>query len=213
AYNGDIGFIWKVGDFLILDASSFYTILENAMVRRDYELDGQRTLIYQGEESNIQAIQNAASAWVYGFEGGMEVIITPSLRLLSQLTVTRGKEELDNGDTAPLRHAAPLFGNTHLVWKISKVKLDLFGEYNGQFKNEDLAPSEQGKAYLYAIDKNGDPYAPSWYTINFTGQYEINDSWKATASLENITDQRYRTYSSGITAAGRNFILALSYSF
>src|SRR5690606_25306114 len=37
AYNGDIGFIWKVGDFLILDASSFYTILENALVRRDYE--------------------------------------------------------------------------------------------------------------------------------------------------------------------------------
>lgn len=213
AYNGDLGFIWKIGNFLILDASSFYTILENAMVRRDYELEGQTTLIYQGEESNIQAIQNAAKAWVYGFEGGMELIILPSLRLLSQLTITRGEEELDNGSTAPLRHAAPLFGNTHLVWNISKVKLDLYGEYNGRFDYEDLAPSEQGKAYLYAIDENGDPYSPSWYTLNFTGQYEFNDNWRFTASLENITDQRYRTYSSGITAAGRNLVVALSYSF
>ncbi len=213
AYNGEIGFIWKIGDFLIVDASSFYTILENAMVRRDYDLDGDRTLIYQGEINNIQAIQNASNAWVYGFEGGMEIVLSPSLSFFSQLTVTRGKEELDNGETAPLRHAAPLFGNTHLVWKISKVKLDLFGEYNGRFDHEDLAPSEHGKAYLYAINQNGDPWSPSWYTINFTAQYDINDSWRVTASLENITDQRYRTYSSGITSAGRNFIVALSYSF
>jgi len=33
------------------------------------------------------------------------------------------------------------------------------------------------------------------------------------ASLENITDQRYRTYSSGISAPGRNFIAAMKYSF
>ncbi len=213
AYNSELGFLWKIGDNFIFEATSFYTIMENAMVRRDFDLDGQSTIIYQGEESNIQAIQNAANAWVYGFEGGLEVIFSPSLRLLSQITLTRGKEELDNGSTAPLRHAAPLFGNIHLVWKVSKVKLDLYGQYNGQFDHEDLAPSEKGKAYLYAIDDNGDPYSPSWYTINFTGQYEINENWKATASLENITDQRYRTYSSGITAAGRNFILALCYSF
>ncbi len=213
AYNGEFGFVWKLGEFLIVDASSFYTILENAMVRRDFDLDGQRTLVYQGEESNIQAIQNASNAFVYGFEGGIELIFTPSLSLISQLTLTKGEEELEDGETAPLRHAAPLFGNTHLVWKVSKIKLDLFTEYNGQFDHEDLAPSEKGKAYLYATDVNGDPYAPSWYTINFTGQYEINENWKATASLENITDQRYRTYSSGIAATGRNFIIALSYNF
>ncbi len=213
AYNADFGFIWKIGEFLVIDASSFYTILENAMVRRDFELEGQRTITYQGEESNIQAIQNAANAWVYGFEGGLEIRFSPALKLLSQITLTSGKEELENGDTAPLRHAAPLFGNTHLVWTFSKVKLDLYSEYNGKFDYEDLAPSEREKAYLYAVDENGNPYSPSWYTINFTGQYEINENWKATASLENITDQRYRPYSSGIAAAGRNFIVALSYSF
>ncbi len=213
AYNAEAGLNWKITNFLILDLSTFYTLLEDAMVRRDFTLDGETTLLYQGEESNIQAIQNASKAFVYGFEGGVEIKFSPQINLISQLTITEGKEELDNGETAPLRHAAPLFGNTHLVWNLKKVKLDLFGEYNGEFDFEDLAPSEQGKAYLYAIDENYNPYAPSWYTINFTGQWELSEFFLATATLENITDQRYRTYSSGIAAAGRNFILALRYSF
>ncbi len=213
AYNGEIAVNWKISQAIRVDVAAFYTQLDNALIRRDFSFNGVETIEYQGEPSNVQAIQNAANAFVYGFEGGIVINFSSSLLLNSQLTITEGKEELDNGTTAPLRHAAPLFGNTHLVWQRDKLKLDLFGEYNGQFDYEELAPSEQGKAYLYAIDQNGNPYSPSWYTVNFTGQYEISYNWEATASLENITDQRYRTYSSGITAAGRNLILALRYSF
>ena len=75
-----------------------------------------------------------------------------------------------------------------------------------------LAPSEISKDYLYASDKDGNPYAPSWHTLNIRTQYRYNDKLSITASLENITDQRYRPYSSGISAAGRNLILALKYS-
>ncbi|MGM1054592.1 MAG: TonB-dependent receptor plug domain-containing protein [Bacteroidota bacterium] len=213
AYNGEIAVNWKISQAIRVDIAAFYTHLDNALIRRNFSFNGVETIEYQGEPSNVQAIQNAASAYVYGFEGGIVINFSPSLLLNSQMTITEGKEELDNGTTDPLRHAAPLFGNTHLVWKGDKLKLDLFVEYNGQFDNEDLATSEQGKAYLYAIDQNGNPYAPSWYTINFTGQYEISANWQATASLENITDQRYRTYSSGIAAPGRNLILAFKYSF
>lgn len=213
AYNGEVGLVWKITEYINIDVASFYTILENALVRRDFVLDGETTLLFKGELSNIQAIQNAAAAYVYGFEAGAEVIFSPRLRLTSQLTYTRGEEEQDDGTTAPLRHAAPLFGNAHLIWKNEVLQFDLFSEYNGRFDYEDLAPSEQGKAYLYAVDENGNPFAPSWYTINFRGQYEIDTNWRATASLENITDQRYRTYSSGITAPGRNLILAVKFIF
>jgi hemoglobin/transferrin/lactoferrin receptor protein len=157
-------------------------------------------------------MQNAASAYVYGFEGGLEARLSNNLKLRSQLTITKGKEEQNDGSKAPLRHAAPLYGNTHLVWSKNKLKLDLFSEYNGSLGFDELAPSEQGKAYLYAVDSNGNPYFAEWYTINFTGQYLISENWTATVSLENITDQRYRTYSSGISAAGRNLVLAVRYS-
>jgi len=76
-----------------------------------------------------------------------------------------------------------------------------------------LAPSQQNNAFLYAKDRNGNPYSPNWYTLNFGAQYEITKALQLNATLENITDQRYRGYSSGIAAAGRNLIVAASYSF
>lgn len=213
AYNSEVGVEWEIADFFKLDVTSFYTILDNAMVRRDFALNGKRTLDYQGKESNIQAVQNAANAYVYGFEAGVKLKFSSNLSLLSQLTLTKGEEELENGSLAPLRHAAPVFGTTHLVWTRKKLKLDLYSMYNGQFDYDELAPTEQGKAYLYAVDEHGNPWSPSWYTLNLTGNYQVSKNWQATASIENITDQRYRTYSSGITAAGRNLILALQFSF
>ena len=91
--------------------------------------------------------------------------------------------------------------------------MDAFAEYNGQFDFEDLSPEEQNKSYLYALDENGKPYSPSWYTLNFGVQYEITEAFQINTTLENISNQRYRTYSSGITAPGLNLIVALSYQF
>ncbi|MDT0685395.1 TonB-dependent receptor [Autumnicola psychrophila] len=211
-YNGELGLDWTPAENIRFEFAGFYTYLDNAMVRRDFDLDGEKIIDYQGEPSRVQAIQNSASAYVYGFEGGMKIDFSVAFRLTSQLTITEGKEKEGN-DYVPLRHAAPVFGNTHLLWHKKRLKLDLYGEYNGEFAFEDLAPSEQSKEYLYAIDDNGNPYSPAWYTINLAAQYTLSEHWKATASLENITNQLYRTYSSGISAAGRNFILALNYSF
>tara|TARA_R110002020_G_scaffold303939_2_gene519455 strand:+ start:71388 stop:73793 length:2406 start_codon:yes stop_codon:yes gene_type:complete len=213
AYNGELGVTLNFENAVFFDIAAFYTKLDNAMVRRDYSLGGETVIDYQGEPSNVQAIQNAANAKVYGFEAGMNIVFTKNLNLCSHINIVEGNQEEDDGSIAPLRHAAPLFGNTHLVWENKKLRLDAFAEYNGQFNYNDMAPSQQSNAYLYALDANGDPYSPSWYTINFATQYQIAAHWQATAALENITDQRYRQYSSGISAPGRNLILALKYSF
>lgn len=212
AYNGELGIKWELFNGFIIDFATFYTYLDDALVRRDFSLDGRTTIDYQGEPSRVQAIQNAANAYVYGFEAGLQARFSNNLKLVSQLTITKGKEEQDDGSKAPLRHAAPLYGNTHLVWTKNKLKLDLFSEYNDRLDFDELAPTEQGKAYLYAEDSNGNPYFADWYTLNITGNYKFSEHWDATASLENITDQRYRTYSSGISSAGRNLILALKYT-
>lgn len=213
AYNAELGLNLDFEDAVSLNFTGYYTYLDNALVRRDFILDGKEFIEYQGELSRIQAIQNAAFAVVYGLEVGGEINFTPHLKLNSHLSIIEGEEEQDDGTRAPLRHAAPLFGDAHLTWENSDLIFDFFVVYNGEFSYEELAPSEQGKPYLYAIDENGNPYSPSWTTLNFTTQYEISNNWTATASLQNITDQRYRTYSSGISAAGRNLILAVKYDF
>ncbi|WP_368662464.1 hypothetical protein [Zobellia laminariae] len=85
--------------------------------------------------------------------------------------------------------------------------------YNGEIPFYDLATSERSKEYIYATDVHGNPYSPSWYTLNIRSQYEVTSALKVSLNLENFTDQRYRSYSSGISAPGINLVLGLGYRF
>ena len=213
AYNMEVGIQKNFKDKLVLKGAAFYTYLVDALVRRDFQFNGQDQIEYNGEINNVQAIQNAAKAYVYGFEFGVEAFLSENLSLQSNLTITEGIEEEEDGTDSPGRHVAPTFGDVHIIWKNQRFKSDLFLAYNGEISNDNLAASEISKDYIYELDANGNPYSPSWYTLNVRSQYELSDSFKLTASLENITNQRYRPYSSGISAAGRNFILGLGYHF
>ncbi|MDG2052492.1 MAG: TonB-dependent receptor [Flavobacteriaceae bacterium] len=213
AYTGELGAILNFESVVRIDITGYITFLEDALVRRYFSINGQTEIIYQGELSTIQAIQNGGKAEIYGFEAGVEINFTKNLQFISQYNYTGGYQLEEDGSKVAVRHVAPQFGNAHLTWEYKKLKLDAYANYNGQFDYEDLAPEEQNKAYLYALDENGNPYSPSWYTLNFGAQYKINKAFQINTSLENISNQRYRTYSSGITAAGINFITAVSYNF
>ena len=213
AYNGELGATFNFENIVRIDITGYVTFLEDALVRRDFSINGQTEIIYQGELSTIQAIQNGGKAEIYGFEAGVEINFTKNLQFTSQYNYTGGYQLEEDGSRVAVRHVAPQFGNAHLIWEYKKLKLDAYANYNGQFTYEDLAPEEQNKAYLYALDKNGNPYSPSWYTLNFGAQYKVTKAFQINTTLENITNQRYRTYSSGITAAGINFIAAVSYHF
>ncbi|MBT8325725.1 MAG: TonB-dependent receptor, partial [Winogradskyella sp.] len=211
AYGGELGLKLNFENKVIIDLATYYTFLDNALIRREFTLNGESQITYDGEVSDVQAIQNASKSWIYGFEAGLEVKFTDALTLRSQYNVVGGTED-DNGIEVPVRHVAPNFGNTRLLWNRNRLKLDAFVIYNNALSLNQLAPSEIAKSYLYATDANGNPFSPSWYTLNFRTQYQINNEFEITAALENITDQRYRPYSSGIAAAGRNLILAVKYS-
>ena len=210
AYGGELGLKLNFNNAVVLDLGTYYTYLDNALVRRDYSINGEDQIVYNGELSQVQAMQNASKAWIYGFEVGLRINFSEKLKLNSQYNIIGGTEE-DNDIEVPVRHIAPNFGNTHLTWESKGLKLDAFAVYNNALSSNQLAPSEIEKDYIYAIDKNGNPYAPSWYTLNFRMQYQLLKSTTITASLENITDQRYKAYSSGIAAPGRNFIISLNY--
>ncbi|WP_282161954.1 TonB-dependent receptor [Ulvibacterium marinum] len=213
AYNTELGIQKNFDDKVVLKGAAFYTYLVDALVRRDYQFNGQSQITYNGELSNVQAIQNAAKAYVYGFELGLEAFLSDHWSIISNLTITEGIEEEADGTDSPARHVAPTFGDFHVIWKNQRLRTDLFLNYNGEIAFEDLAPSERNKAYIYATDSDGNPFSPSWYTLNFRSQFSVSDALKASLNLENLTDQRYRSYSSGISAPGINFVLGLGYRF
>lgn len=213
AYNADFGIAKIFGSKVKLDLSAYYTILNNALVRRDFTLNGQDSIVYDGELSQVQAIQNAAVAHVYGLQAGIEVKLPGGFGFSSDYNIQKGEEELDDGTKSPSRHTAPAFGISRLTYENKSLSLQLNAVYSAERSFEDMPEEEKGKDYIYATDENGNPYSPSWYTLNFKAQYKLSEQWTVSAGLENLTDQRYRPYSSGIVAAGRNFILAVRARF
>ncbi|MBG44103.1 MAG: TonB-dependent receptor [Aequorivita sp.] len=213
AYNADLGIAKVFEDVVKLDVTGYYTSLKDALVRRDFKLNGQDSITYQGELSQVQAIQNAAVAHVYGVQAGIEVRLPKGFGFSTDVNFQKGEEELDNGETSTSRHASPFFGVSRLNYKANKLRMELNVNYQGKYDFDELPQGEKEKTEIYALDENGDPYAPAWYTLNFKALYKLTDTFDVSGGIENLTDQRYRPYSSGISGAGRNFILALTAHF
>lgn len=225
AYNLDLRSSKQFGDIIRLEAGGFYTILNNAMARDDFLFEGQDSIMYDGEKSAVQAIQNIGRVDVYGGSLSFYADILPQVSLKSTVTYTKGEDQ----DGNPYRHVAPLFGNTHIIFHTKKLRMDVYAVYNGAITPENLSPEEHGKTYMYAVDReyaeaqaqlapqeqfnSSGLYAPAWATLNLKLSYHVNEKLFINAGIENITDRLYRPYSSGIAAPGRNFIISLRAAF
>ena len=195
------------------DFSTYFTYLYNSLIRADFELeDGITQIMYDGELSNVQAIQNGSRSSIYGIEIGLTAQLTTKLKAVAQYNFIDGKQKDDYTISMPIRHVPPQFASLHLVYTSKKIVIDGFINYNSKIPFYKLAQSEIDKPYLYAIDSNGNPYSPAWYTVNLRSNYIISDNISIVASIENLTNKLYRPYSSGISAPGINFIFAINYS-
>ena len=210
AYNGEINLSKLLGNSLKIDLTGYYTYLKNAMVRRATKVEGKDSILYNGKMSKAYSIQNAAFAEIYGFHAGFELDLPLGFYLSSRYNVQIGKEELNNGATTNSRHAAPAFGLSTLGYKKGKIHLQFYAAYSASVSYENLNEEERQKPAIYARDKNGKPYSPSWYTLNMKGMFTVFKSSTLNIGLENLTNQSYRTYSSGIVAPGFNAIIGFS---
>lgn len=210
AWNFEAGVIKNISKKFRLELNVFHTILQNAIVRRPTTFNGVDSILFENIMSRVEALQNLAKATVSGVQISTEIFFKPEFSLQSHANWIGGKETDDTKDEqVPLRHAPPFYGSTALKFRNKKISAELNAQYNSQIKNEDLAPSEQAKTDIYAKDAAGKPYAPGWHTLNLKASYQLTKNLLVTGGWENLTNQRYRPYSSGIVAAGSNFILSI----
>lgn len=213
AYNGELNISKILGNSVKLDLTGFYTYLDNAMVRRGFQVNGQDSILYNGQMSRVFAIQNAAYGTVYGVNLGIHIKLPAGFTFSSHYNYQLGKEEMDNGEVSRSRHAAPAFGVSRLTFSGNKLTAQLYAMYSAGVSFAHLNIEERGKPAIYAKDANGNPYSPGWLTFNLKATHRIGNHLSATLGVENLTDQRYRPYSSGLTAPGRNFVLAIGANF
>jgi hemoglobin/transferrin/lactoferrin receptor protein len=131
--------------------------------------------------------------------------ITNSWSTAMNINYTNGRDLIEN---EPMRHTTPFFGKASLFYNQKKLSSEFFVRFNGRRKFENLPPSERNKPHLYTSDGS-----LAWYTLNLRLQYKINDYLGLNGAIENILDHHYRTYSSGISAPGRNFVISFRSNF
>ncbi len=208
AYNFELAWHSNVEN-LRTEISGFYTFLDRVMVRRDFLFNGQDSILYDGVLSKVQALQNANQANVYGFQFYLESDFLSAFSSGIQLNYQKGEEEDFMGIKSPMRHAAPAFGSLWLNYQLKRIEIIASWQFQDEVEYSDLAISERSKVEIYAQDGNGNPYSPSWNRFDLKANWEISENYQAQVGIENIFDQRYRPYSSGIAGLGRNFVISL----
>lgn len=211
AYNADLGFATVISKQLKIDGAIYYTYLQNALVRRDFTLNGLDSIVYDGVMSKVQAIQNAAYANVYGLQIGLNYEFLRHFYFGGNFNFQKGIEIMDDGSESTTRHASPMFGNIKLGYTNKNLNIQAYSQFNSEVSYADMPISEIDKTEIYALDGDGNPYSPAWYTLNLKASYQFK-MFNISGGIENILDKRYRPYSSGISAPGRNFIVALRIS-
>lgn len=207
-FNFELGLSRTINKWAYLSVTGFYTLFRNAIVLDKFSLNGRDSILYDGQFTPVVANQNKARAYIYGFQGSAVLQPLKDLSLYSHITYTFGRYKGADGLEVPMDHIPPVFGKTGISYKYSKLNMDLYAIYNGWKYLEDYNPNGEDNL-RYAT-----PFGmPSWITLNVSAYYTFTKHISAQVAIENILDQNYRVFSSGINGAGRNLVLKLRASF
>jgi len=235
-------FGYKNKTSLKLSGTGFYTKIEDVIVRQaGLTPDGEASIYVSAEEQfyDVQQNVNAKSGTVRGFSGNALLKIGSKWELRSSISFVKGRVQYIDADLGidtlvPMAHIPPTYGQTALLFKTGKFRLETVLKYNAQKSLDEYAVNKisvDGDQLI--LDREGTSdnieYAIAykdhttgkvvyeglygWATINFYASFQINQKYSIDLALENLTDRHYRNFSSGISAPGRNFIFTLRGEF
>ncbi|HRH11486.1 MAG TPA: TonB-dependent receptor [Bacteroidia bacterium] len=194
------------------DIAAYYTSMQNAIVQRDFKYNGSDSVLFGGVKSKVQAMQNTDWAYIYGINGGVQFDFNDNISFKSNVNITYGRYIDVVKDTVyALDHIPPVFGQTSLIYKEKNADAEFFVRYNGKKSSGDYSPSGEDNANYSADPIKG--YMPGWFTLNLRAGVNLYKGFRINFACENITDNRYRVFASGINGPGRNFIVSLRYKF
>ncbi len=219
AYSAEIGIQKYFNDRKFrIGFNTYYTLLEHYIIRDDFILNGNSTVLFDGEFGNVVANQNRGTAYVFGYTASYQGKISEKINTTGFITYTKGRT---NDTKEPLSSIPPLFGQFGLNYEEGKLELGANLRFNSKkdisdfnftegIDNHDLTPIVDANA-----TEDIDIYfgTPSWVNIGLNSSYTFNENWKVQGIVSNLFDQHYREFASGISAPGRNFSFSLITTF
>lgn len=204
--NFEISLTKEIDRSFLVSGTYFYTYLFDAIVRDYFSFDGQNTFFIDGRFDTIQANVNTGSAFIQGISTSLQWNPVRNVQLRSTLNWVQG---YDYGGDHPLAHIPPTYGQTSVAYETNKLEIKLLSRYNGWKRLQDYAPLGSSDNLDLATPDG----TPLWVIFNAYVKYVINPKLTLNAAAENLLDQHYRPFSSGVSAPGRNFILTLRSTF
>jgi len=203
-YTWDVTVSQTIAKKIKFEFSAYFTWFRNALVKAPFQLNGQDSVLYDGVMSQVLASQNRNKAHVVGFNANAEYKFLNHFSLRSTITYTYGKYKKYTGTEVPLDHIPPVYGLSSFSFNKKRLEIELYALYNGWKNIEDYNPDGEDNQQYATPDG-----MPSWFTLNWRGGFSLNKNFKLQLGMENILDRNYRTFASGFSAPGRNFIIAL----
>lgn len=206
-YNADLQITKVFGKLLRWENVFFYTLFNDALVSSKYNFNGEDSIMYDGVKSEVFAIQNKQSAYIYGANSNVYVSLLEHINISGGVTYTYGRINTDSVDY-PLDHISPLYGRGSIKYFVNKFEAEIFMIFNGWKRIKDFNLGGEDNQQ-YAPPEG----MPAWYTANLRLSYSVTRNLTLQTGIDNIFDTQYRVFASGINAPGRNIFGTLRMSF
>ncbi len=183
----------------------YHTWINDAIVQDLIDLPNGDSLIFVDRVAyRVIGNVNAEEGYILGTSMSTKYALISRLFFNADVHYVYGRSTT-GGVSRPLAHIPPLFGKAKLSYDNSQWKVSAVFRFNGKKDIDDFAPDSSDNAEFATVDGS-----LAWSTINFYSSYQINKTLDVQFAVENIMDRHYRPFSSGVSAPGRNFILALN---
>ncbi len=213
AYNAELGILkyFNNRNFHI-GLTTYYTLLDNYIIRDNFILNGSSTILFDGELGNIVANVNKNTAYIVGGTFIVKGNILKQLKTRASVTYTKGKA-YDTDE--PLSSIPPIFGSLEIYHEIGRFETGLDFKFNGRKKPKNYNISEGiDRIEQTPLLPSGEYYgSPSWATLNFNFKYRLSKNIDLMFIIDNIFDTHYKEFASGISAPGRNFSFSVIANF
>ncbi|WP_299016094.1 TonB-dependent receptor [uncultured Polaribacter sp.] len=221
AYNAELGILKYFNDKKFrIGANVYYTLLNN-YIQRDFVFneDGSiQQVEFDGEFGNAVSNQNKGTAYITGFTANYLGRISKAWKTSGFVTYTKGRTYDTN---EPMSSIPPLFGQFEVNYSVNKLALGAEVRFNAKkdIKDFNITEGIDNHDLTPIINPNGtietDIYfgSPSWVTLGFNGSYVVNANFTVQTRLDNIFDQHFREFASGIASQGRNLSISLIANF
>ena len=203
----------------LVSLNAHYTLIEDVIMKltadQVWDVNPDPTEVF----SEIKTNKNAGKAEVYGATASFSMRVAGRLTLESDYTLTKG---INRETNLPFPHIPPSFGKTALHADFDSWCGSLLVLYNGRKDKEDYdlasgTDNLEESPIVWAQSQEGNwikEYrgTPPWYTVNMSAACHLSEHLDLQVAIDNIFDHHYKTFSSGVSSPGRNFILTIKAS-